>query len=49
MRLMLVKLLTNVDIEGLSGDSETWMDQRIFALWEKPQLNVRVKRRELSD
>ncbi|KAK7704495.1 hypothetical protein SLS57_010457 [Botryosphaeria dothidea] len=49
MRLMLVKLLTNVDIEGLSGDSETWMDQRIFALWEKPQLNIRVKRRELSD
>ncbi|KAH7048404.1 putative toxin biosynthesis cytochrome P450 monooxygenase [Macrophomina phaseolina] len=47
MRLMLVKLLTHVEIEGLAADSERWMDQRIFALWEKPTLNIRVRQRAL--
>ncbi|KAE8363758.1 cytochrome P450 [Aspergillus caelatus] len=41
MRLMLSKLLFNFDIV-LTAESENWDRQRIFIIWDKPALMVRL-------
>jgi cytochrome P450 len=44
MRLILAKVIWNFDME-LTDDSENWADQRIFTLWEKKPLNVKLRSR----
>lgn len=44
MRLILSKVLWNFDFE-LCEESNEWDRQRIFALWEKPPLMVRIRSR----
>jgi len=46
MRLILARLLWNFDIE-LCKESEGWSKQRVFMLWEKPELNVRLTLRRV--
>lgn len=42
MRLILTKLLWTFDLE-LVNPKRDWMEkQRVFALWEKPSLDVRL-------
>ncbi|KAE8139141.1 cytochrome P450 [Aspergillus pseudotamarii] len=41
MRLMLTKLLFNFDI-FLTAESENWDKQRMFIIWDKPALMVRL-------
>ncbi|KAH7047586.1 RadP cytochrome P450 epoxidase [Macrophomina phaseolina] len=42
MRLILSYTLWHFDLE-LCGESEDWLDQRVYALWEKKPLMVRLK------
>ncbi len=43
MRLILAKVLFSFDLE-LVEKTDNWMaDQKVFALWEKPALMVRLK------
>ncbi|CAH0027348.1 unnamed protein product [Clonostachys rhizophaga] len=43
MRLILAKLLWSFDLLSLQKDSEQWIErQKIFTLWEKLPLNVKV-------
>lgn len=42
MRLILASLIFNFDF-GLCEDSDNWIDQRAYALWEKKELHCRVK------
>lgn len=42
MRLILAKVLYNFDLE-LCPQSERWMDQEVYTLWEKHPLMVRVR------
>lgn len=43
MRLILAKVLFNFDLE-LVDPKQDWMKgQRVFTLWEKPSLMVRLK------
>jgi cytochrome P450 len=44
MRLILARLIWNFEIE-LCKESEGWNLQKTFILWEKPELNVRLKLR----
>ncbi|KAL1889864.1 hypothetical protein Sste5346_008587 [Sporothrix stenoceras] len=44
MRLIMAKILFNFDLE-LDKSCSDWYNQRIFALWEKPPLNVHLKYR----
>ncbi|KAH7009262.1 cytochrome P450 ClCP1 [Microdochium trichocladiopsis] len=46
MRLILTRLLYNYDLE-LRPESSDWPNQRIFTLWEKGDLMVKVTPREL--
>ncbi|MCJ1432335.1 hypothetical protein MMC27_001691 [Xylographa pallens] len=45
MRSIMARMLWNFEME-LCGDSEGWNDQRIFILWDKPALHVRLSARE---
>ncbi|KAI0024058.1 cytochrome P450 [Xylariomycetidae sp. FL0641] len=46
MRMILSKLVWNIDLLSIAPDSERWIErQRIFSLWEKPPLNVKVSPR----
>lgn len=45
MRLMLAKVLYAFDI-SLCEESNNWTDQKVFTLWEKPPLYVRLTPRE---
>jgi hypothetical protein len=42
MRLILARILFNFDIE-LADPSDEWLNQRVFAIWEKPPLMVLLK------
>ncbi|VUC29101.1 unnamed protein product [Clonostachys rosea] len=44
MRLIFARLLWTYDIE-LMQESQNWSDQKIFALWEKKQLKVKLTKR----
>ncbi|KAI6081105.1 cytochrome P450 [Hypoxylon rubiginosum] len=46
MRLIMARLLWNFDF-ALDPVSGNWHEQRIFALWEKPPLQVYIKQREI--
>ncbi len=39
MRLILAKILFNFDLE-LADPNLKWMDQKVYTLWSKPELNV---------
>jgi len=41
MRLILARMLWNFDLE-LQPDSQTWSSQKIFALWEKRPMHVKL-------
>ena len=41
MRLILARLLWNFDLE-LMPESRTWNDQKIYVLWEKGAINVKL-------
>ncbi|CAG8957787.1 hypothetical protein HYFRA_00000125 [Hymenoscyphus fraxineus] len=45
MRLVLARILWAFDLE-LQPESKNWMDQRAFALWEKPALMVKITPRK---
>ncbi|OJD30274.1 cytochrome p450 [Diplodia corticola] len=42
MRLILAKILWNFDVE-LADGMESWLDQKIYLVWEKPSLMVKLK------
>jgi cytochrome P450 len=42
MRLILTKVLYNFDLE-LCPESEVWTDQKVFTLWEKHPLMVKLR------
>ncbi|GME59326.1 Cytochrome P450 [Neofusicoccum parvum] len=42
MRIILAKVLWNFDLE-LSDQSKSWVDQKCYGLWDKPELWVRAK------
>ncbi|KIN02897.1 hypothetical protein OIDMADRAFT_160486 [Oidiodendron maius Zn] len=42
MRLILAKVLFNFDLELAQG-RENWLDQKVYAIWEKGPLNVKLK------
>lgn len=42
MRLILTRLLYSFDLE-LQPESRDWMNQRVFTLWEKGELMVKLK------
>ena len=41
MRLMLAKVLWSFDVE-LCEQSKNWTDQKVYTLWEKPALMVKL-------
>ncbi|KUJ15044.1 cytochrome P450 [Mollisia scopiformis] len=43
MRLILSKLLFNFDLE-LADKERDWLDQKTYSLWEKQELNVKLKK-----
>ncbi|KAF3032118.1 hypothetical protein E8E12_000589 [Didymella heteroderae] len=43
MRLILAKIVWHFDLELVKPGNEWMRDQRVFALWEKPALEVRLK------
>jgi hypothetical protein len=42
MRLLLAKVMFTFDLE-LSAESEGWMDQEVYTLWQKRPLMVKLK------
>ncbi|XXH04521.1 hypothetical protein Hte_010937 [Hypoxylon texense] len=46
MRLIMARLLWNFDFT-LDAESRNWHEQKIYALWEKPPLQVMIKQREI--
>lgn len=42
MRLLLATVVLNFDME-ICPESETWADQKVYTLWEKPSLMCRLK------
>jgi hypothetical protein len=42
MRLIITKVLFNFDMQ-LCPESQDWADQKMFTLWEKPPLMVKLK------
>lgn len=42
LRLILAKIMWHLDLELVESEQK-WLKQRVFALWEKPALQVRVK------
>jgi cytochrome P450 len=46
MRMVLASLLFNFDLLEVQSDSRDWIDrQKIFFLWEKLPLNIRIRSR----
>lgn len=43
MRLILAKILFSFDMELDEGMTGQWMDQKVYGLWEKKPLWVRLK------
>jgi cytochrome P450 len=41
MRLLLARLIWNFDLE-LMPESRTWNDQKVFTLWQKGEINVKL-------
>ena len=41
----MARMLWHFDMR-LCDESQTWMDQKIFFMWEKPALNIVLSRRE---
>lgn len=46
--LVLCKLLWMYDLQLLNNDVDWLRDSRMATLWQKPELRVRVKRREVT-
>lgn len=46
MRLLMTLLLWHFDLE-LMDESEDWIDQKIFTLWEKGPLMVKLSPRKV--
>ncbi|KAJ5977320.1 hypothetical protein N7501_000662 [Penicillium viridicatum] len=44
MRLILARMVFNFDME-LDQPEKDWMDQKVFALWDKPELMIKLKPR----
>jgi hypothetical protein len=44
MNLILSRLIFEFDLE-IEDDKLDWMDQRVFTLWEKAPLSIRLKER----
>lgn len=42
MRLVLIRLLWNFEFE-LLVDSENWAEQKVWMMWEKGELKVRIR------
>lgn len=42
MRLIMVKLLWTFDVELVEPEKDWMVEQRVFALWEKPPLQVKL-------
>ena len=43
MRLILAKVLFNFDMELVNKERDWMGEQKVFALWEKPALEVRLR------
>jgi cytochrome P450 len=43
MRLILAKLLFSFDLELVDKERQWMRDQKVFTLWDKPSLMVRLK------
>lgn len=41
MRLIVARMIWNFDFE-LTAESENWSDQKVFFLWMKPPLSVKL-------
>jgi hypothetical protein len=48
MRSILARVLWHFDLE-LCDESRNWARQKVFILWDKPPLNVRLRAREGAD
>ncbi|GAB7354527.1 hypothetical protein MBLNU459_g4991t2 [Dothideomycetes sp. NU459] len=48
MRLLMAMLLWNFDLEVME-ESKNWSDQKVYVLWEKPSLTVKLTPRALQD
>ncbi|KAH8662498.1 cytochrome P450 monooxygenase [Xylariales sp. PMI_506] len=48
MRLILARLVWSYDISLVDQDMGNWVDQRMYGLWEKPPLNIRLSPREFN-
>ncbi|KAI8627216.1 cytochrome P450 [Xylariaceae sp. FL1651] len=48
MRMIMVKMLWNFDYK-LCDDSDDWLDQRVYLVWKKKPLMVKLKPRNDSD
>ena len=46
MRSILARVLWHFDME-LCEESRDWANQKVFILWEKPALDVRLRARDL--
>ncbi len=47
MRAILARVLWSFDM-SLCEESEAWVDQKIFTLWEKGPLMVQLSRRKME-
>ena len=47
MRSILARVLWHFDME-LGKDSEDWCDQKVFALWDKKPLNIKLGVRKMK-
>jgi hypothetical protein len=46
MRMIFANLLWHYNLEELLPDSMNWIEkQKIYMLWEKPDLNIRISKR----
>lgn len=47
MRIIFATLLWHFDLE-LCSESSSWLDQKTYILWEKPELMVTIKARSIN-
>lgn len=41
--MIMAYILWNFDLLGLESDSQNWIErQKIYSLWEKPPLNIKI-------
>lgn len=46
MRMILVNILWHYNLDELLPDSTNWIEkQKIYMLWEKQDLNIRISKR----